>query len=66
MILNFDYRFIRAQHYHYQYTVLGSEAAKQGKWWQRELIGEYFPPVAASQLRPILEGQGWKWYKLKE
>jgi hypothetical protein len=55
-------RIVRALHYRYQYTKIGSEEAKQGQWWRRELLGEYFPPVSEVQLRPILEGQGWRWY----
>ena len=56
-------RIVRALHYRYRYTKIGSKAASRGQWWQRELIGEYFPPVSEAQLRPILEGQGWRWYE---
>ena len=55
---------MRALHYQYQYTEVGSEAAAKGEWWSRKLIGQlYMPIVSAEQLRPVIEAQGWKWYE---
>ena len=56
-------RYIRALHYEYQYTGVGSEAAGRGEWWSRKPIGQlYIPIVSAEQLRPVIEAQGWQWY----
>ncbi len=56
------HRFIRAQHYQYTYTRLGSKAADEGHWWERELIGQYFPVVSKEHLQHIAKQQGWTWY----
>lgn len=56
-------RYVRALHYRYQFTELGSKEAAQGQWWSRKLIGQlYMPIVSAAQLRPTIEAQGWQWY----
>ena len=56
-------RYVRALHYRYKFTKLGSEEAGRGQWWSRELIGQpYMPIVSAAQLRPTIEAQGWHWY----
>ena len=61
--LYFIYRYVRALHYDYQYTAVGSEEASQGQWWTRELRDRlYMPIVSEEHLRPVVEGQGWKWY----
>jgi hypothetical protein len=56
-------KYVRAVHYRYQYTELGSEAAGRGEWWTRRLLHKpYLPIVAEEQLRPVIEAQGWHWY----
>ena len=55
-------RFVRARHYRYWYTKLGSKEAGKGQWWRRKLIGDYLPAVSAHQLRATLQSQGWTWY----
>lgn len=37
--------FVRARLYRYRFTTRG-ERASSGAWWQRELVGDYLPPVA--------------------
>jgi len=53
-------RFIRARLYHYRFSTV-SERRKTGAWWQRELAGEWFPPVSLETpgFRRILEDQNW-------
>jgi len=36
-------KYIRAQFY--DYTFAGSEERSQGRYWHRQLLGEYFPSV---------------------
>lgn len=56
-------RYVRAVHYRYQYTEMGSEAAERGEWWIRKLLHKpYLPIVGKQQLRPVIEAQGWHWY----
>ncbi|CAN8000073.1 unnamed protein product [Ixodes pacificus] len=52
-------RFIRAEHYRYQYARFGSPEARAGQWWIRERLGSYMPPVSKSDLLPILQKFGW-------
>ena len=59
-------RFVRALHYRYEYTKLGSPEASQGHWWKRSLIGQYLPIVSSRELKPVIETQGWKWYTKKK
>lgn len=40
--------FVRVRLYRYRYTTKGERDAG-GAWWERELVGEYLPPVT---LRP--------------
>ncbi|KAK8400889.1 hypothetical protein O3P69_002566 [Scylla paramamosain] len=49
-------RFVRALHYNYNYTSLGSGSQD---WYTRELIGTYLPPLDISTLRPIFKRMGW-------
>ena len=56
------HRYIRALHYRYEYTKIGSKEAGRGQWWKRKLIGQYLPPLSAKQVKPVLREQGWKWY----
>lgn len=55
-------KYIRALHYRYEYTKIGSKEAGRGHWWKRKLIGQYLPPLSAKQVKPVLREQGWKWY----
>ena len=57
------HRFIRAQHYSYQYTEIGSKEAREGHWWRRKLIGRYMPTVSQAQMKKIAKEQEWTWYK---
>ena len=56
------HRYVRALHYRYEYTKIGSKEAGRGHWWKRKLIGQYLPPLSAKQVKPVLREQGWKWY----
>uniref|UniRef100_S4RSS2 Lipase maturation factor n=1 Tax=Petromyzon marinus TaxID=7757 RepID=S4RSS2_PETMA len=38
-------RWIRAQHFRYQFSEPGSARASAGHWWQRKLLDRYLPPV---------------------
>ena len=49
-------RCIRAQHYKYTFTALGSPEARSGQWWNRELVGEYLPTVDKAARKQF----GWK------
>jgi lipase maturation factor 1 len=35
--------YVRAQFY--DYTFAGSEEKARGQWWDRQLLGQYFPAV---------------------
>ncbi len=37
-------RYVRARYYRYRFTT-PDERRNTGAWWERELIGEYFPPA---------------------
>jgi lipase maturation factor len=49
-------RFVRARLYVYRFAPLGS-----GRYWDRELLGDWIPPLAADdpRLRRFLETHGW-------
>ncbi len=53
-------RFVRAQFYHYRFST-ADERRKTGAWWQRELVGQWFPPISLDTpgFRRILIDQGW-------
>merc|ERR1719296_119574 len=51
--------FVRAKHFKYTFTELGSKAAQEGKWWNRKLIGDYVPPVNLETLKEIYKQFGW-------
>ena len=60
-------RFIRAQHYEYQFTTaeeagLGATSLVPKVWWKRKLIAEYLPALSLDNpsLRRFIEGQGWR------
>ena len=40
-------RFLRARYYRYRFTT-PDERRKTGRWWNRELSGEYVPPITLS------------------
>lgn len=46
-------RFVRARYYRYWFSTR-QERKATGAYWQRALVGEYLPPVAASDLGPEL------------
>jgi hypothetical protein len=37
-------RYVRALYYKYRFTT-PDERRKTGRWWNRDLLGEYFSPV---------------------
>ncbi len=51
-------RFIRAQLYRYRFAPPGNP---EGRWWERELVGAWLPPLSAGdpRLRRFLAEQGW-------
>jgi hypothetical protein len=53
-------RYIRARLYHYRFST-AEERRQTGAWWQRELAGEWFPPVSLDTpgFRRILADQNW-------
>lgn len=51
--------YIRAEHYKYKYTPLGSNSAQAGKWWKRKRIGSYLPPVNMKMLEGYLKSRGF-------
>jgi Lipase maturation factor len=53
-------RYIRARLYRYRFST-AEERRQTGAWWQRELAGEWFPPVSLDTpgFRRILVDQGW-------
>ncbi|XP_019858081.1 PREDICTED: lipase maturation factor 1-like [Amphimedon queenslandica] len=55
--------FVRALHYQYKYTKIGSKESKRGQWWKRKKKGVYLPIINIDSLKDIMSGQGWKWYK---
>lgn len=59
-------KFIRAEHYRYRYTKIGSSEAAKGAWWKRTYIGNYMPPISLESVKPILRQMGWKTPKLKK
>ncbi|XP_078686575.1 lipase maturation factor 1-like isoform X1 [Branchiostoma floridae x Branchiostoma belcheri] len=59
-------RFIRAEHYKYSYTKIGSNAAKEGKWWKRRKMGEYLPPVSLGSLNQYIKQHGWNMPAIKQ
>lgn len=54
------FRFVRAEHYRYVFTKVGSKLAKEGKWWKRTRIGDYLPAVNLQSLQQYVEKMGWK------
>ncbi|XP_031556252.1 lipase maturation factor 1-like [Actinia tenebrosa] len=58
-------KYIRGEHYLYQFTKIGSKEASEGHWWKRTKVGSYFPPVSLRDLKDYLRMQGWKLPKKK-
>lgn len=52
-------RWIRVQHYRYQFSKLGSKAAGRGQWWTRRFLAEFIPPVNLERLAPVYTQTGW-------
>ena len=49
---------MRARLYRYEFA---SPDDPSGAWWQRELLGEWLPPLASTdpRLRRVLTAYGW-------
>jgi hypothetical protein len=52
-------KFVKAQHYSYQFTSIGDEDAKSGRWWRRQYIKDYVPPIAFEHLKPVYDQLKW-------
>ncbi|XP_071481421.1 lipase maturation factor 1-like [Diadema antillarum] len=52
-------KFIRVEHYRYQYTKAGSKEALGGQWWKRRRTREYMPPVSLESLENYFVQQSW-------
>ncbi|KAK3095743.1 hypothetical protein FSP39_018435 [Pinctada imbricata] len=48
-------RFIRAEHYRYRYTKIGSKDAAKGQWWKRRRIGNYLPPISLDSIKDYMK-----------
>jgi len=51
-------RYIRATLYRYRFAPPGNP---EGKWWKREELGQWLPPLSAddSRLIQVLQQYGW-------
>jgi hypothetical protein len=49
-------RYLRARYFQYRFTT-PSERRASGRWWSRELVGDYFKPVRLGATAPRTEGQ---------
>ncbi|XP_069875910.1 lipase maturation factor 1-like isoform X1 [Dipodomys merriami] len=52
-------RWVRGEHYRYQFSRPGGKHAAQGKWWLRRRIGPYFPPLRLEDLRNYFKAREW-------
>lgn len=52
-------KFVKAQHFSYKLTRIGDEDAIAGRWWKRQYISDYVPPIAMEHLRPVYDQMGW-------
>uniref|UniRef100_UPI00358E9A0F lipase maturation factor 1 isoform X2 n=1 Tax=Myxine glutinosa TaxID=7769 RepID=UPI00358E9A0F len=52
-------RWVRAEHFRYQFSHPGRKNAATGKWWIRKRIGGYLPPVNLEILAPYFRSHGW-------
>lgn len=53
-------RYVRAVHYRYEFTKIGSFEGSRGEWWKRKKIGLYLPVISQNSLKAIMKEQGWK------
>lgn len=58
-------KFIRAEHYRYQYTKIGSPEARDGAWWTRKYSGSYMPSISLETIAPVMREMGWRMPKLR-
>lgn len=52
-------RWIRAEHYRYIFTKIGSKDAQKGAWWKRRRIGNYLPPISLDSIRDLVKKMHW-------
>ncbi|CAG5116368.1 unnamed protein product [Candidula unifasciata] len=57
-------KYVRAEHYKYKYTQIGSEEARSGQWWKRKRKGSYLPAVSLDMLRSTIASMGWEMPKV--
>uniref|UniRef100_A0A8C4NAC1 Lipase maturation factor n=1 Tax=Eptatretus burgeri TaxID=7764 RepID=A0A8C4NAC1_EPTBU len=50
-------RWVRAEHFRYQFSQPGRRNAATGKWWIRKRIGGYLPPVNLETLAPYFRSR---------
>ena len=50
---------MKADHYRYTYTEIGSKQAMQGHWWNRRYLRPYLQVVNVESLTPFLKQFGW-------
>ena len=53
-------KFIRARHFKYNFSNIGSEEAQKGQWWTRVYIKDYMPILDLKSVQPYLNHFGWK------
>ncbi|KAK2145906.1 hypothetical protein LSH36_648g01070 [Paralvinella palmiformis] len=52
-------RYVRAEHFRYIFTKIGSKPAKSGAWWKRTKIGNYLPAVSLESLKDYMKANQW-------
>ncbi|BFZ13139.1 hypothetical protein BsWGS_16177 [Bradybaena similaris] len=52
-------KYVRAEHYKYKFTKIGSQEAQSGQWWKRNRVGSYLPPVSLDMLQSTMSSMGW-------
>ncbi|XP_048189018.1 lipase maturation factor 1 [Perognathus longimembris pacificus] len=52
-------RWVRGEHYRYQFSLPQGRHSAEGKWWIRRRIGPYFPPLRLEDLRGYFEAREW-------
>ncbi|XP_059154245.1 lipase maturation factor 1-like [Physella acuta] len=57
-------KYVRAEHYRYVFSKIGSPEAKLGQWWKRKKKGVYLHPVSLEMLAPTIKHMGWPVPKL--
>ncbi|KAJ8317346.1 hypothetical protein KUTeg_005250 [Tegillarca granosa] len=53
-------KFIRAEHYRYRFTKIGSVDASKGRWWKRSHIGNYLPPISLDSIKDFMKHMNFK------